>query len=99
MFVKKKKKIVCIFWKEKQTCVNVVRCLLLAGVGQDAVVGVCPGCWGNDETPLPGEETLPETDESPEFGSGFSFLNAPSAIYLYICIYKKYFHLISLYII
>lgn len=62
------------------TWVNVVRCLLLAGVGHDAVVGVCPACWGNEETPLPGEDTPPETDESPLFGSGFSFLNAPSAI-------------------
>lgn len=62
------------------TWVNVVRCLLLAGVGHEAVVGVCPACWGNEETPLPGEDTPPETDESPLFGSGFSFLNAPSAI-------------------
>lgn len=29
--------------------------------------------------PLPGEETLPETDDSPLFGSGLSFLKAPSA--------------------
>lgn len=61
------------------TWVKVVRCRLLAGVGHEAVVGVCPACWGNDDTPLPGDDTLPETDESPEFGSGFNFLNAPSA--------------------
>lgn len=30
--------------------------------------------------PLPGEETLPDTDESPLLGSGLSFLKAPSAI-------------------
>jgi hypothetical protein len=30
--------------------------------------------------PLPGDEMpLPETDDIPLFGSGFSFLNAPSA--------------------
>lgn len=73
----------------KLTCVNVVRCLLRAGVGQDAVVGVCPACWGSDEIPLPGDDTPPETDESPLFGSGFSFLNAPSAIYKYIYIYTN----------
>lgn len=61
------------------TWVNVVRCLRLAGVGQDAVVGVCPACWGNDEIPLPGDETPPDNDDKPEFGSGFNFLNAPSA--------------------
>lgn len=64
---------------KKQTWVNVVRCLRLAGVGQDAVVGVCPACWGNEEIPLPGDDTPPETVDNPEFGSGFSFLNAPSA--------------------
>lgn len=52
---------------------------LLAGVGHDAVVGVCPACWGIDETPLPGDDTPPETDDSPVFGSGFNFLKAPSA--------------------
>lgn len=61
------------------TWVNVVRCRLRAGVGQDAVVGVWPACWGRDEIPLPGDEMLPDTDESPLFGSGFSFLKAPSA--------------------
>lgn len=30
--------------------------------------------------PLPGDETPPDRDDSPEFGSGFSFLNAPSAV-------------------
>lgn len=30
--------------------------------------------------PLPGDETLPETDDSPLLGSGLSFLKAPSAI-------------------
>lgn len=63
----------------KPTWVNVVRCRLLAGVGQDAVVGVCPAWWGNDDIPLPGDETPPDNDDKPEFGSGFSFLNAPSA--------------------
>jgi hypothetical protein len=29
--------------------------------------------------PLPGDDMLPETEEIPLFGSGFSFLNAPSA--------------------
>jgi hypothetical protein len=29
--------------------------------------------------PLPGDDTLPETDDNPLFGSGFSFLKAPSA--------------------
>lgn len=29
--------------------------------------------------PLPGDETLPETDDNPLLGSGFSFLKAPSA--------------------
>lgn len=29
--------------------------------------------------PLPGDETLPETDDKPLLGSGFSFLKAPSA--------------------
>lgn len=29
--------------------------------------------------PLPGDETLPETDDSPLLGSGLSFLKAPSA--------------------
>lgn len=58
---------------------NVVRCLRLAGVGHETVVGVWPACWGNDDIPLPGDDTLPDTDESPLFGSGFSFLKAPSA--------------------
>lgn len=61
------------------TCVNVVRCLRRAGVGQDA--GVWPE-WpvcGKVEMPLPGDEILPDTDEIPLFGSGFSFLKAPSA--------------------
>lgn len=61
------------------TWVNVVRCRLRAGVGQEAVVGVCPACWGNDEIPLPGDDTPPDNDDKPEFGSGFNFLNAPSA--------------------
>lgn len=65
---------------ERATWVNVVRCLRLAGVGHEAVVGVCPACWGNEEMPLPGDETPPDRDDSPEFGSGFSFLNAPSAV-------------------
>lgn len=56
-----------------------MRCLLLAGVGHEAVVGVWPACWGNDEIPLPGDETPPDNDDRPEFGSGFNFLNAPSA--------------------
>lgn len=71
------------------TWVNVVRCLLLAGVGHEAVVGVCPACWGNEETPLPGEDTPPETDESPLFGSGFSFLNAPSAVLIENRVYRS----------
>ena len=29
--------------------------------------------------PLPGDETLPETDDNPLLGSGLSFLKAPSA--------------------
>lgn len=29
--------------------------------------------------PLPGDETLPDTDDSPLLGSGLSFLKAPSA--------------------
>lgn len=57
-----------------------MRCLLLAGVGHDAVVGVWPLCWGNEDIPLPGDETLPETEDNPLFGSGFNFLKAPSAI-------------------
>lgn len=32
--------------------------------------------------PLPGDETLPDTDDNPLLGSGLSFLNAPSAIYV-----------------
>lgn len=56
-----------------------MRCRLRAGVGQEAVVGVCPACWGNDEIPLPGDDTPPDNDDKPEFGSGFNFLNAPSA--------------------
>lgn len=68
-----------IKWMVSCTWVNVVRCLRLAGVGQDAVVGVCPACWGNDEIPLPGDDTPPDNDDKPEFGSGFNFLNAPSA--------------------
>lgn len=64
-----------------QTWVKVVLCLRLAGVGHDTVVGVCPA-WGNDEMPLPGDEMpLPETDDNPLLGSGFNFLNAPSAVH------------------
>lgn len=62
------------------TCVNVVRCLRLAGVGHDAVVGVWPACWLNDDKPLPGDVIPADADERPELGSGFSFLKAPSAI-------------------
>lgn len=29
--------------------------------------------------PLPGDETLPDTEDIPLLGSGFNFLNAPSA--------------------
>lgn len=59
---------------------NVVLWRLLAGVGQDAVVGVWPACCGRVDIPLPGDDTLPETDDDkPLFGSGFSFLKAPSA--------------------
>lgn len=29
--------------------------------------------------PLPGDEMPPDRDDSPELGSGFNFLNAPSA--------------------
>lgn len=29
--------------------------------------------------PLPGDEMPPDKDDSPELGSGFNFLNAPSA--------------------
>lgn len=57
---------------------NVVLCRLRAGVGHETVVGVCPACWGNEDIPLPGDET-PETD-IPLLGSGLSFLKAPSAI-------------------
>lgn len=74
------------------TWVNVVRCLRLAGVGQDAVVGVCTECWLRDDTtPLPGDVIPP--DDNPLFGSGFSFLKAPSAgrIAFYI-ISKKCFY-------
>lgn len=55
-----------------RTWVKVVRCRLLAGVGHDAVVGVWPACWGalgGEGPPLP----------SSDCGSGFNFLNAPSA--------------------
>lgn len=63
----------CLTW------VKVVRCRRRAGVGHETVVGVCPA-WGNDEMPLPGDDMpLPDTDDRPLFGSGFSFLNAPSA--------------------
>ncbi len=62
---------------------NVVRCLRLAGVGQEAVVGVWPACCGNVDIPLPGDDTLPETDDKPLFGSGFNFLKAPSAVNKY----------------
>lgn len=51
---------------------KVVRCRLRAGVGHDAVVGVWPACWGalgGEGPPLP----------SSDCGSGFNFLNAPSA--------------------
>lgn len=58
---------------------NVVLWRRLAGVGHETVVGVCPVCWGNDEMPLPGDDTLPETD-IPLLGSGLSFLKAPSAV-------------------
>lgn len=65
------KKIIC-------TWVNVVRCLLLAGVGQEAVVGVCPACCG----PRAGDsaEDAPEDPVPVPPGSGFNFLNAPSAV-------------------
>lgn len=56
-----------------------MRCLLLAGVGHETVVGVCPACWGKDEIPLPGDEMLPDTEDNPLLGSGLSFLKAPSA--------------------
>lgn len=62
------------------TCVNVVRCLRLAGVGHEAVVGVWPACWLNDDKPLPGDVIPPVTLGCPVLGSGFSFLNAPSAV-------------------
>jgi hypothetical protein len=60
--------------------VNVVLCRLRAGVGHETVVGVWPA-WGKDEMPLPGELIPePDTDDNPPlFGSGFNFLNAPSA--------------------
>ena len=69
---------------------KVVRCRLRAGVGQDAVVGVWPACWGNPEMPLPGDEMPPGTEEpsGPLFGSGFSFLNAPSAGF-FLCVVPR----------
>lgn len=38
--------------------------------------------------PLPGDDTLPDTDDSPLLGSGLSFLKAPSAE---ICEKNAYF--------
>lgn len=59
------------------TCVNVVRCLLRAGVGHEAVVGVCPACCG----PRAGDSAdVPLVPLLVPPGSGFSFLNAPSAV-------------------
>jgi hypothetical protein len=52
--------------------VKVVRCLLRAGVGHEAVVGVCPVCWG------PPGDTVPRLLLPVVVGSGLSFLNAPS---------------------
>lgn len=66
----------CKFWIF--TCVNVVLCLRLAGVGHDAVVGVCPACCGpkaGDNADVP--PVAPLLPVPP--GSGFNFLNAPSA--------------------
>lgn len=60
------------FLSEWPTWVKVVLCRRLAGVGHDAVVGVWPACWGalvGEGPPLP----------SSDCGSGFNFLNAPSA--------------------
>lgn len=57
-------------------------------MGHDAVVGVWPAWWLNDDKPLPGDVTPAETVERPELGSGFSFLKAPSAI-LHICKWKQ----------
>lgn len=57
---------------------NVVLCRLLAGVGQEAVVGVCPACWGpsaGDRADAPLEVPVPFPP-----GSGFNFLKAPSAV-------------------
>lgn len=51
---------------------KVVRCLLRAGVGHDAVVGVCPACCG------PPGDTVPKLLLPVVVGSGFNFLNAPS---------------------
>lgn len=62
------------------------------------MVGVCPACWGNEETPLPGEDTPPETDESPLFGSGLSFLNAPSAVLIENRVSGQLFTITRLYI-
>lgn len=33
-----------------------------------------------EEMPLPGDDMPPDMDDSPLLGSGFSFLNAPSAV-------------------
>lgn len=41
-------------------------------MGQDAVVGVCPACWG------PPGDTVPKLLLPVVVGSGFNFLNAPS---------------------
>lgn len=41
--------------------------------------------------PLPGDETPPDNEDRPEFGSGLSFLNAPSAVGVEI---KKLFGLL-----
>lgn len=58
------------------TCVKVVLCRRRAGVGHDAVVGVCPACWG----PSAGDRAdAPDAPLAPP-GSGFNFLNAPSAV-------------------
>lgn len=45
-------------------------------MGQEAVVGVCPACCG----PREGERADAPPDELVPPGSGFNFLNAPSAV-------------------
>lgn len=58
------------------TCVKVVLCLRLAGVGHEAVVGVWPACCG----PSAGESADVEPPPPDPPGSGFNFLNAPSVV-------------------